>query len=385
MKFQVVSLPNFLTKRIVVSILQIWQGRLGILILHALVQFAAVQHLYPAVIKRPQALRFRHANGSKSNLTARIKFLKETFLGVEMMGLNLNVKKISPKTTLAMALGIGLVGCGAVPNKQSNVYKETVYAVTASNKLISFSAGQPQIILSEKGLSGLQNQETIVGIDYRVAKGWLYALGSSGRLYRIDSVSGATSMVGTSPVMPPVAGPDMGFDFNPTVDRIRVVNSMGLNMRVHPDTGVAVDSDPNTPGSQTDGRLSYATGDIHANKSASLVAAAYTYNKNDEKITTNFAIDAMHGVLVTQGSREGKVPVVSPNTGQLFTVGTLGAGRIENVSFDIADVSGIAYMAARQSGASGSEWFEIDLLSGKAKKLGTIGTIDTVVGIAIEP
>ena len=301
------------------------------------------------------------------------------------MRLNLNVKIITPKTTLAMALGIALVGCGAVPIKQSNVYKEMVYAVTASNQLISFRAGQPQVILSEKGLSGLQTQETVVGIDYRVAKGWLYALGSTGRLYRIDTGSGATSMVGTGPVMPPITGTDMGFDFNPTVDRIRLVNSTGLNMRVHPDTGGLVDGDPNTAGSQTDGRLSYATGDIHAGKSPSLVAAAYTYNKNDEKITTNFAIDAMHGVLVTQGSREGKSPVVSPNTGQLFTVGTLGTGRIENVSFDIADLSGIAYMVAKHSGAPGSKWFEIDLLTGKVKTIGKIGVDDLVVGIAIEP
>jgi hypothetical protein len=301
------------------------------------------------------------------------------------MRLNLNDKKITPKTTIAMTLGIALVGCGAVPDQQRNVYKEMVYAVTAANKLISFDAGQPQVILSEKRLSGLQNQETIVGIDYRVAKGWLYALGSSGRLYRIDTGSGATSMVGTGPVMAPVSGGNMGFDFNPTVDRIRLVSSAGLNMRVHPDTGVPVDSDPNTAGSQTDGRLLYAAADVHANKSPSLVAAAYTYNKIDEKMTTNFAIDARHGFLVTQGSREGKAPVVSPNTGQLFTVGTLGTGQIENVSFDIADVSGMAYMAASQSGASASSWFEIDLLSGKAKKIGTIGTIDTVVGIAIEP
>lgn len=298
---------------------------------------------------------------------------------------NLNLKKITPGLTVAMALGVALGGCASAPHKQNSMRKETVYAVTASSKLISFNAGQPQAILSEKRLTGLQEMETIVGIDYRVAKGWLYALGSSGRLYRIDTGSGATSMVGTGPAVALVAGTDMGVDFNPTVDRIRLVNSTGLNLRVHPDTGAPVDSDPNTPGNQTDARLSYAVGDIHAGKWPSVVAAAYTYNKDDEKITTNFAVDAMHGVLVTQGSREGKAPVVSPNTGQLFTVGPLGTGRLENVSFDIADVSGTAYMAASHSGTSVSTWFEIDLLTGKAKKIGTIGAIDLVVGIAIEP
>ena len=51
----------------------------------------------------------------------------------------------------------------------------------------------------------------------------------------------------------PEGATEWGFDFNPTVDRIRVVNDAGFNLRLHPDTGVIVDSDPNQPGVQLDG------------------------------------------------------------------------------------------------------------------------------------
>lgn len=301
------------------------------------------------------------------------------------MNMNLALHKLTLICMAAMATGILLGGCVTVQEEQGSVRKEVVYAVTAANNLVKFNAGQPGKILSRIPLTGLQYEETVAGIDYRVAKGWLYLLGSSGRLYRIDTASGAVRMIGTEPVAMLPAGTEAGFDFNPTVDRVRLVTSDGQNMRLHPDTGSLVDSDPNSPGIQVDGRLAYAAGDVHAGRPAFIVAAAYTYNKNDEKITTNFAIDGSRGTLVTQGSREGKLPAVSPNTGQLFTVGNLGLGPIGKTSMDIADLSGIAYMAAARSGATDSSWFEIDLATGKAKLIGKVGTSEPIVGIAIEP
>ncbi len=301
----------------------------------------------------------------------------------------MHTNSASPKSTslcaAAMSLGILLGGCVTAQEEPGAPRKEVVHAVTAANKLVSFNAGQPQKILSQLPITGLQDKETVVGIDYRVAKGWLYLLGSSGRLYRLDASSGAVQMVGNGPATAPGAGTEAGFDFNPTVDRIRLVYTDGRNMRLHPDLGTLVDSDPNTPGIQVDGKLAYAAGDVNAGRPPSIAAAAYTYNKNDEKITTNFAIDVAHGTLVTQGSREGKLPAVSPNTGQLYTVGALGIGSMEKTSFDIADISGSAYMATSKPGATKSSWFEIDLVSGKAKRIGTIGTDEPVVGIAIEP
>lgn len=291
------------------------------------------------------------------------------------------------KAALSLAVALTAAGCAGLQQEpQGALRKETVYAVTASNQLVKFNAGQPGKILSRQPLAGLQSGEVVLGIDYRVARGWLYGLGSSGRLYRINTGDGAVTMVGSAPIAVMPTGSEIGFDFNPTVDRIRVVsNSTGQNMRLHPDTGAVVDSDPNAPGLQVDGPLAYAPGDTHAGQTPGLAAAGYTYNKQDEKITTNFAIDALHRTLVTQGSREGTTPAVSPNTGLLYTVGALGTGEIEKVSFDIADVSGAAFMAASKPGEAKSTWYEVNLDSGRAARIATIGVSERVVGIAIEP
>jgi hypothetical protein len=56
-----------------------------------------------------------------------------------------------------------------------------------------------------------------------------------------DPSSGVATPVGAAPFAIPLAGASFGFDFNPTVDRIRVVSDAGQNVRQHPDLGTVVD------------------------------------------------------------------------------------------------------------------------------------------------
>lgn len=277
-----------------------------------------------------------------------------------------------------------IAGCTVPQQPEAKLRAETIHAVTASSQLISFNAGQPGKILSRKPLKGLQPGETLIGIDYRVARGQLYGLSNRGQLYRIDTDQAVLQAIGSPNTMTP-AGSGVGFDFNPTVDRIRVVMPSGQNMRLHPDTGAVVDSDPNTAGLQTDGKLAYAAGDVAAAKTPSLLGAGYTYNKNDEKKTTNFAIDNVQRTLVTQGTREGATPAVSPNTGQLFTVGPLGIDAFAEAAFDIADVNNAAFLAATREGSRTSSWYAVNLDSGKTTFLGEVGVAEPVIGIAVVP
>lgn len=276
-----------------------------------------------------------------------------------------------------------LSACASTSEPLGPPAKEMIYAVTASNQLIQFNAGQPQKILSRKALTGLAAQERLLGIDYRVAKGQLFALGASGQLYRINTGDGSASLIGTPSALPKEGATEWGVDFNPTVDRIRVVNDAGFNLRLHPDTGAIVDGNAELPGVQFDGKLAYDTGDAHAGKTPGIVAAGYTYNKDNEKITTNYALDGKAGLLVHQGTKEGVQPMVSPNTGRLYTVGSLGVGSFERATLDISDVSNAAYSAISR-GASAS-WYRIDLASGRATLIGTIAGGEAVVGAAIEP
>lgn len=46
-----------------------------------------------------------------------------------------------------------------------------------------------------------------------------------------------------------------------------------------------------------------------------VMGAACSYNKADPTITTNFALYGTTGARVTQGSRDGVAPAVSPISG----------------------------------------------------------------------
>ncbi len=277
-----------------------------------------------------------------------------------------------------------LAGCASPPGPAVD-QRELVVAVTASHELITFNAGQPDRILERRPVTGLVAGERLVGIDFRVARGVLYALSQAGRLYTLDIPTGALKPVGAAPAVLALNGAAFGFDFNPAADRIRVVSNTGQNLRLHPDTGAAVDGDPAVDGVQPDPALRYAASDANASRAPDIAGAAYTYNTQDSKLTTNYAIDRALGALVMQGSREGAAPVVSPNTGQLRTVGALGLGPLTDVAFDIADVGNTALIAVRTPTDNQTRLHLVDLSTGATKPLGKVGEGAPLLGMAIEP
>ena len=259
---------------------------------------------------------------------------------------------------------------------------EVLWGVTDNNQLIGFNAGTPGEVLS-KPLQGLKPGEQVLGIDFRVARNQLFGLSSLGRLLRIDTGSATATAVSQGIALP--QGAEIGFDVNPVVDRLRVVTDTGQNLRLHPDTGAQVAGDPGRDGIQADGPLAYRPGDLLAGTPPRIVAAAYTYNKANDKLTTNYAIDAGVGYLVVQGSTENTVPAVSPNTGMLQAIGPLGIERFDRAAFDISDVNNTAYLVTTRQGARQSRLYEVNLGSGQARLIGAIGIDQPVRGMAIEP
>ena len=276
-----------------------------------------------------------------------------------------------------------LAACATSPEPPGPLAKEEIVAVSVNNELLRFNAGQPQDVRERKPLTGLRAGERLLGIDYRVARGELFALGASGQLYRIDVAAARAAPVGSGVALP-AGATEWGFDFNPTVDRIRVVNDRGANLRLHPDTGAQVDGNPEQPGLQPDGNLAWDPADPRAGQPLAVVAAGYTYNKTNDKITTNYALDGAAGWLVHQGTKEGAAPAVSPNTGRIFSVGALGTGPFAHATFDISDVANTAYAGLRRADEKVTRWYRVDLATGKATLIGTVAG-DALVGAAIEP
>ncbi|WP_207420148.1 DUF4394 domain-containing protein [Desertivirga brevis] len=219
------------------------------------------------------------------------------------------------------------VSLGNFPNTIVGIAIPTepvAYAVDESNNLMIFNPEKADIIT--KAITGMQAGETIHGIDFRPVNGQLYALGSTSRIYTINLSSGAAAQVGMSPLVTLLSGTSFGFDFNPVVDRIRVISNTGQNLRLDPNTGLiaAVDGSLN-PGSP------------------SVSAGAYTNNFPGTTTTTLFDIDSGNDKLYKQDP---------PNAGGLVEVGSLGVDAQAANGFDIGGTSGMAYAVLTVGGAT---------------------------------
>src|SRR5262249_31679133 len=138
-------------------------------------------------------------------------------------------------------------------------------------------------------------------------------------------------------------GTAFGFDFNPTVDRIRVVSNTGQNIRLNPNDGTL---------SATDTALAYAAGDPNAAATPRIAAAAFTNNFSGPVTTTLFDIDSNLDILTTQNPQ---------NNGTLNTVGALGFDTSDLVGFDISGQSGIAWASLTAPAGSSSQLFSVNL------------------------
>ncbi len=265
--------------------------------------------------------------------------------------------------TTGAATLIGQIGGGQpICDIAVETVTPTAFGVTASNTLVSFNAGNPGVINSTRSITGLGSGETIVGLDFRPATGELFALGSAGRIYLISTTSGQATLISDAPLT--LNGTVFGFNFNPTVDRIRLVTSTGQNLRLNPLTGAVVGTDTN---------LVFATGDVNAGLTPNLLGVAYTNSFLGSTGTTLFGVDAS-GALVTLGSPNGAP--TSPNTGQLFTIGSLGIAITGQVGFDIAPGSNPAFVTVTPAAGGPSQLFSVNLTTGAATLIGPVGVND---------
>jgi hypothetical protein len=179
----------------------------------------------------------------------------------------------------------------------------------------------------------------------------------------VNTSSGAATSIG-APGQFVLNGSSFAFDFNPTVDRIRVTSDADQNLRLNPLNGALA---------ATDGPLAYAAGDANAGANPNVVGSAYTNSFNGASTTTLYNIDSNLDILVRQDP---------PNNGTLNTVGSLGFNTGSGVGFDIAPFSNLAL--ASLTGANGiSSLFNINLGTGAATSLGVIGNGLTIRDIAI--
>ena len=174
----------------------------------------------------------------------------------------------------------------------------TLVGLTTTNALVTFDSATPATIQTTVPVTGLQPSENLLGIDYRGSNGTLYGIGSTNRIYTINTSSGVASAVGTGPFTPAISGTNLGFNFNPAVDKIRVVTNTGQNLRINADTGVTAATD--TPLAYDAATYDAVIGGIAP--APVIVSAAYTKITVDPvsalNVTTLYGLDSNLDVLV---------------------------------------------------------------------------------------
>ena len=181
-------------------------------------------------------------------------------------------------------------------------------------------------------ITGVAAGQTLVGLDARTSTGELYALGynpspevgsSNAQLYVLNVLTGIAKPTG-SPIFLDLGNTDrIGFDFNPTLDRIRVVSALTqANYAVDPITGAAT--------KQTN--LHYAAGDPNATAmpQPGVGTVAYFNSYPGSTATTLFDIDELSS-KGTNYANSGIFSIQAPPTdGTLTTLATGPVLKFEN-------------------------------------------------------
>ena len=247
--------------------------------------------------------------------------------------------------------------------------------ITGSADLALFDTANPGGLTS-RPITGLQTAtETVVGLDFRPATGQLFLItvptgvfaNALIRSYSLDPATATATFVGSIPegTVPGAGEVPTGVDFNPVVDRLRVVNSGNENFRVNPNNAALSGDDVN---------LTYtapATGPV----------TAVAYDRNiapgppgtiapPGTLTTLYGIDVGADRLVTIGGVGAEQPG-GPNGGTVRAEGTLAVAvdDASDAGFDIA-ANGSAFASLTVGGQPGL--YRVNLAGGTATLIGAL-------------
>jgi hypothetical protein len=218
------------------------------------------------------------------------------------------------------------------------------------------------LVATNEQIAGIDWRPTAIGLDAAGAENakqlYMVTVVDTGatdalRLYSVDVGNGNATLLSGSPITV-VDGDAYGVDFNPTADRLRVVNDGDENLRLNPNNGALSGDDTNlTPPGQEIGALAYTPA------GALLGLAAATSN------------------VVTTGN---------PNAGVMSVFGSTGLGALsgpENLNFDISSTTGAGFATAWQTSTIVPMLYSVNLGTGALTALER--TVAALRGLAAVP
>lgn len=260
----------------------------------------------------------------------------------------------------------------AILASTSTAMAQSIRGITNNDELFTIdNPAAPTLISAPLAVTGLASGQSIAGIDFRPNTGELYALGynaatGNAQLYTINTTTAVATAVGASMTLALGTG-SVGFDFNPTVDRIRVTAANRKNYRLHPVTGAIA---------ATDGDLTFGASDVNSGALPSVGASAYTNSYIGAEATTLFNYEEGLNIITTQ---------VPPNDGTQNTIGASGItvnASDKSVGMDIyydkSTNTNIAYLSANTLTGT-DQLYTVNLATGATTLAGVIG-----LGVAVK-
>ncbi|HEY5758412.1 MAG TPA: DUF4394 domain-containing protein, partial [Steroidobacter sp.] len=243
-------------------------------------------------------------------------------------------------------------------------------ALLSNNMLAAFPSIAASGFDTPVAITGLIAGDTLVSIDRRPQNGFLYGLGYNAtngtvQLYNISSqtavatpigvVGGFVAADGTTPVrIGANATTTFGIDFNPTVDRVRVVNSAGQNFRMNPNNGALVDFDATVAGVQMDGGINGPT--------MSVQETAYTNSAPNVTVTTQYTMDqTIDAVCIQNPPNNGTQTMCLPLSVPVETVQGFDIPPSVTVTTSATAATGLGTAVVRASGRTQDELVNVNL------------------------
>ncbi|MEO8673305.1 MAG: DUF4394 domain-containing protein [Tahibacter sp.] len=243
-----------------------------------------------------------------------------------------------------------------------------IYGLTDLGVLLKFDSATPGTLDATIPIFGLGAGERIIGMDFRPADSLLYCVtvtaAGVGRLYKLDKVSGVASgamtltadLADSTAPYSSLSGNHYGVNFNPVVDRLRIVSDNGANLRVNPALGTVFTDTNLNPGSPV------------------IVGVSYSNPFAGATATSLYDIEPLSDSLLTQEPA---------NSGALSNIGSFGLDIGDLVGFEVTMQSGANLGYASFTNFGTTSLYTVGLGNGLATLVGAIDTSPALIGLSI--
>jgi hypothetical protein len=285
-------------------------------------------------------------------------------------------------TAMMLASALALSACNDSNDDNdtppiANIVTGDTIALTDMGHVISFDRATPSTLKSNLIVTGLKANDVMIGMDYRPADDKLYAVSSLGNIYTLDPATGVAAFKvalsanitdttdGNAPFSA-ISGDTalMSVDFNPMADKLRVISSEGLNLRIDVDTGATI----------TDGN-------INGDATAKVTAAAYSNSYAGTVSTRLYDIDTANDRLYVQNANAGTLDATQ--------MSPLGVDATGGSAFDIDGMTNQGYALLKVGSATQLYTIDLTTVGSTEPAASLVGSLPTSVtsirGLALKP